>query len=131
MNEEYIKQMAKYVIDQLHIGHTPKFILENWFEQRPTEPVLVGLSHEQVTGLTAKLLELTDDCGVLIGEAPVRNCILRILASQDFSELSYKNLAKKDAEIRALQAANKVHVQTHIELSKELERLNSLLEKLG
>jgi hypothetical protein len=130
MNKEKITSLVDFVLDQHRKGNHLRTEVTKWFEENPIEPVLVGLSQEQVTGLTAKLLELTDDCGVLIGEAPVRNCILRLLASQDFSELSYKNLDKKDAEIRALQAANKVHVQTHIELSKELERLNSFMRKL-
>lgn len=51
MNKEQIEKLAKFITDQLHIGHTPRFSLKSWFEQHPQEPVVVGLSDEQKDGI--------------------------------------------------------------------------------
>lgn len=86
-------------------------------------PTFVGLSQNHVSELTKQLQELTEASGVSISKASIEYCIIQYLATQNFSDLGFKAMDKKDSEIRALKASVLAHIKTHIELSNVIEVL--------
>lgn len=97
--------------------------IAKWFAKNPQEPVVVGLSAQELQNLF-DYLRFHDET---FPESHIRHWF----ASQTFSQPSQKDLDKKDAEIAALKAANKAHVETHIELVGDYEELDKRFAKIG
>jgi hypothetical protein len=99
-------------------------IITEWLEQNQPKPVVVGLSKNQVLSLSECL---SDKCN----DYSFRNWIEHWLVQQEFSHPSAKTLDLLDVQIRKLTATNKVHVETAIELSKEIEQLKQNPQVVG
>ena len=99
MNEvfapEKVRELSKRMVDQLHIGHTPFFILSEWLEQNPIEPVVVGLSDEQVDKFERSLSYKSGGFVVLLRDFLRTQTFAQTRAFDD-SELSEKYMTLYD-----------------------------------
>ena len=92
---EKVRELSKRMVDQLHIGHTPFFILSEWLEQNPIEPVVVGLSDEQVDKFERSLSYKSGGFVVLLRDFLRTQTFAQTRAFDD-SELSEKYMTLYD-----------------------------------